>query len=105
MARNLKTGKKPNQPAVLHKKRIFFLFLKKASSLPCSTSDIFSTSSAHRTCAKEIQVSRVIGKIFLYNSVTLGCIYAIHRRNTEQLEIYSVPETLTAWQPQLCPCY
>lgn len=85
---------KNNQPTVLHKKRIFFLFLKKAFSLPSSTSNIFSVSSAHRICAKGIQVSRVIGNIFLDNSVTLGCIYAIHRQATG---------TLNNWKLTVCP--
>lgn len=93
MARNLKAGK--NQPTHCStQKEDLFLFLKKAFSLPSSTSNIFSVSSAHRICAKGIQVSRVIGNIFLDNSVTLGCIYAIHRQATG---------TPNNWKLTVCP--
>lgn len=39
-------SRQEKNPAVLHKKMIFF-FLKKAFSLPSSTSDSFPASSAH----------------------------------------------------------
>lgn len=102
MVRNLKAGK-PNQPAVLHKKSIFFLFLKKTLSLLSSTSDTFSISSAHRTCAKGMQVSRVIGSIFLYHSVTLGCIYARHRQAAGTVSNWKFTVCLKHSQPgSLC---
>lgn len=41
-------SRQEKNPAVLHKKRIFFgFFFKKAFSLPSSTSDRFPVSSAH----------------------------------------------------------